>query len=265
MTSRPGRAGQRIAWLALGIGFSPVLAELADNLVHAPEDRGTLLFPFLFAVAALGESRAAGRRPRAGAIVLGLAGLLEITGILTGTGSIARLAFPVAVLGLAVWFGQPSPRVTALLFWAVPIPDFVAALGSPDLESLLGGWAAAPWAGLGFEISASGPLLQAPSGLLRLVPSDAGLGLAALMAGVGWFTVLGSSRGLRIPVQHALLWTVWALPIQWISLSVAVGLLAAFGPPAARTWLTYGAWLAVAAAGLLSARRRRRPADASNS
>jgi len=109
-----------------------------------------------------------------------------------------------------------------------------------------------------FEPSAAvmGSSYESPAGTLILSYGRTGLGLLALLSGVGWFASLRRSqqnlKPASIPVLalHAVTWSLWAIPIQVIGVFIACSLTAAGHEALSSAWLDHGLWVIVAAAAL---------------
>ena len=232
------------AWAALAIGFSPVLL---DWWVYAwaPDTR---LLPVLIPLGLIFWARSISRRsdPRLalGAVLI-LIGLgLELLGILAETWTLARLGAPIGVIGMAMRLGSPSPRLLALLFFAVPIPTFIMQLTTPQLESF---YASIVSNGLAqvLGLTSSGPLIIAHNQSLELTAPDAGMQTAALLIAGLWTLVLlrGWSFSRGILLGAALLLMV--PPLQIGAVGVASLLLALGRPEWSTAWLRWGFYLSL--------------------
>jgi hypothetical protein len=252
-----------LPWLALCVAFSPVVADLAGNLVHAREDRCTLLALLLLGLALRGARRRGSPRPLLGGFAVAAGIALELTGIVTGSWSIARLGLPVAVLGLGGLLGSPPLRVLALAFWMVPLPDSLLLLASPGLEVAAAGLTAALLAPLGVPISAVGFALEGAGGRVEVEPAHAGFVLAHVLSALGWFSAVRGGGSVARAAGRALAGGAAALPAQ-LAVLLSTGLLLAIGfGEAAEMWLHQASWLLFAAGGLAlllwSWRERSRP------
>lgn len=252
-------------WIALTAAFSPVLIGILRDLgterpQWAPVLAGALL--------AIGIFRAARRRAPApplrvlGAVLLVLGVAAQLLGLAADAASPARLGFPVAVAGLALWLGWPSPGVVALAFLAVPIPISVLALTTPVLESAWARIAVGALMALGAPVGAGGAVIRSPDDNLTLDPADGGLPLVHLLAVWGWWTGLGGGRGrLRGAVTGAARLAPFGLLAQVLAVAVAALALLAGGWEAAVRWLHFGAPFCTLAAALVWTRRRHKSPD----
>lgn len=237
--SKPKRVSWAwLEWLALAIALSPVLVEWW-TYAWAPDTRFfPLVLPLVLILWARGIEWPSPPRSALGTslILIGLG--LEIVGILAQTWTVARVAAPIAVIGMAMRLGNPSPRLLTLLFFAVPIPTFVMQSTTPQLESFYAAVVSQVLAeGLGFGVTSSGPLLIVQGQSLELTAPDAGWQTAFLLMAGLWTLALvrGWSISRVILVCVALPLTVPALQIGAVGVA---GLLLISGLP---DWGT--AWL----------------------
>ncbi|MGH0037024.1 MAG: hypothetical protein ACQGVK_18520 [Myxococcota bacterium] len=238
-------------WAALALALSPVVFELASELPETRFGWSLLLAPLLLWRAERTAGGPSAPAPAAlgwGFIVVALA--LELLGLAGDLLFAAGLAIPVAVLGMALATGRPSPQHAVLLFWLVPIPTAAHLLGTPRLESavaLLGAW---PWQVVGVPLEVAGPLIRLGGGLLEVTPYHDGLHLAVLLAGIGWYAGVRRCEGLLGAARCAAAGALLALPGQALAAVVAAGLLAAGLGGGAEWVLEYGVGLAAAVVGL---------------
>ena len=251
--SSPGALRDLLLWSTLALAFSPLLVDLSAHLRARPWANYGLLFVVLLVVLARRESsRAAPQRD--GYLLLAAALVLQAVAVGGGFVRWGRLAIPLGVMGLGRLLGRPSPRVAALAFWAIPLPNFIVDAGSPLLERLWLEGAATLLAPLA-TIVVEGTKATAPHGVLALDAVSGGLPLAALLSGLGWVSALGAWRGVGGALRTAALWGLAALPLQALCVLVALALSVAGAPRAAQAWLSWGIFLASAAAGLAIALR----------
>lgn len=242
-----------LVWSAFVIAFSPLLLDLFRHVLAHPWAGYGLLFVVLLVARAYREP-SRGLSHRDGYVLLAAALVLQAVAVGGGFARWGRLAIPLGVMGLARLLGRPSPRVAALAFWAVPLPNFIAAVGSPLLErSWLEGAATllAPFV----TIVVEGTKATAPGGVLMLDAVSGGLPLLALLSGLGWVSALDPWRGAGSALRTAVLWSLAALPLQALCVLAALVLTVAGAPRAAQAWLSWGIFLASAAAGLAIALR----------
>jgi len=246
-----------LVWSAFVIAFSPLLLDLFRHVLAHPWAGYGLLFAVILVTLACREP-SRGPSHRDGYALLAAALVLQAVAVGGGFARWGRLAIPLGVMGLARLLGRPSPRVAALAFWAVPLPNFIAAAGSPLLERLWLEGAVmllAPFA----TIVVEGTKATAPRGVLALDAVSGGLALAALLSGLGWVSALHAWRGVGSALRTASLWGLAALPLQALCVLVALALSVAGAPRAAQAWLSWGIFLASAAAGLAIAFRSGSP------
>jgi hypothetical protein len=248
MSSDPSRRIRASAsWIALGVAFLPVLADLVHHFTEVSHQRSFLLAPLLLLLcASRGRSHAAAPH-RDGLLLLLAAVALQFIGIASQTAFIGRLGLALAVVGMARWRGSPRFSVALLAFGAIPVPVAALAYTTPSLESLWGGAAAQFVQLFGGEVSASGPLFRSSAGRLELVEIDGGLPLLRALIELGWYS--GVRQGLpgRALLGRVALGAVLAGPIQLIGVTIAVFLLTFGLADFARDWLDHGLWMGVAA------------------
>jgi hypothetical protein len=249
------------AWLALAVGFSPVLVDLARNLLAFPHDHCTLVAPVLLALVLRAGVPRQGPRPGLGAGLIACGASLQLAGIAIDGWSLSRLGLPVAALGVAAWLGCPPLAATALLFWLVPIPDSILVALSPSGESLLSRLGVALARPLAAELEAVGSLVRAGDAYLPLEARDWGHAPIWALSATGWFASVRLGRSV-------------ATGMLWAALGGAAGIAAhllfgvlgiawfALGDPAglAFVWIRELSWLLPAAAATLAIERRARSA-----
>jgi hypothetical protein len=240
-----------LPWIALGCAFSPVLIQLAGGIVQIPFGWSIALAPALMLLA-IRKPRQRAQPRRAVALPLLLAGLLaEVVGIAGGSWSIARAGFPVSVVGLALWTGEPRPMTAALALWVVPIPSTLFGFTTPEVESALARIGAAMGALLGADLQASGPLIRNGPRSLELDPLHSGLHLAWIGAELAWYAAVRKGLPVKAAIARAVAVSLAMLPLQVIAVLFAVALLVSGAPDLASIWLDHGVWLTAAIAGLV--------------
>lgn len=252
-----------LLWLALAVGFSPILVNLAQNLASHPEYRVILLAPVLLLLAARSDATREVPGRRDGLVVVAVGALFQLLALIASFWTIGRLGLVLGAIGLARWQGHPRLAVMALLLFAIPLPGTVLAMPSPSLESALARFAAAFLGLLGLPVEAVGFSLLTPTGRIDLSPADGGALLAVALAALGWYAAARAGAAIPEAAKRALLWALLAVPIQPLVVLLGAGLLAAGLPHVGERWLTEGAWLLVAAIGL--ARIHRAPLLSSRS
>jgi len=245
-----------LLWSAFALAFSPLLFDLFAHLRARPWANYGLLFLVLLIAHTWHErSRAAAHHD--GYLLLSLALMLQCVAVGGGFTRWGRLALPLGVMGLARLLGRPSPRVAALAFWAVPLPNFIASIASPRLEQIwlmAAAWLLSPLA----PIAVEGTTAATPGGMLTFDAVSGGLPLAALLSGLGWLRALDDWRGLGSALRTASTWGLAALPLQALCALAALALATLGAPALASAWLSWGIFLVVGAAGLVIVHRSRR-------
>ena len=201
--------------------------------------------------------REPGRRD--GAALLAFACALELAGIASDSWSLARLAIPLGVLGLARFLGAPPLRAAALAFFAVPPPYFLTALLSPELEAAYGAAGSAVANALGLPVRTGIGTLDGPAGGIDLIAADGGVALAHMLAGIGWFGALRAGAGVARCATASVAWGLAAFPLQLAGVVAAAVATGAGAPAVGLFALRHALWPLAAAAGVLLALRRARP------
>jgi hypothetical protein len=257
----PIEMGPWVLWTAFAIAFTPALVTAARFVAagDAPIDRAPLVGAALLAWS-VASVRSAQQPPRRdGAALLLAACLLELVGISGRSWSIAHLALPLGVVGLARLLGSPRLPVAALAFFAIPPPYFATALLSPRLEA---GYAAAGSVvanALGLPVRASLSTLDGPGGGVDLIAADGGVALAHLLAGIGWFGGVRRNAPLAPSAAVAVAWGLAAFPLQAAGVVLAAVATGAGEPALGRFLLRHALWLLAALAGILLVVRRPAP------
>lgn len=179
-------------WLALLVGFSPVLADLLRVYAEHPWARVCLLFPAL-AWWAASRLEAARPEPARWGLVLVFAGIvIELIAVGSQLVRFGRFGLLLALIGFCAWRGLCSRRTAFLLAWAVPLPATVINGLSPWPEQIYG------TALRGLFSSSSMPLQQLGTDLfvqareLPLIPADGGVPVLVAVAGFVWFGAIRS-------------------------------------------------------------------------
>jgi hypothetical protein len=189
--------------------------------------------------------------PRSAGLALVAAALaLELAGILSDIGSLARLGIPCMVMGVALVSGRPAPAAAALSLWLVPPPTLLLVQGSPAAESAVAALASLPFRALGFGVEALGPVLRARSEQMELTANQTGIHLALLLGELGWYAGLRAREAAPRLLARAVLGVVAALPLQLAGVALALAVWLAGSTALARAWLDHGLALALAAAGV---------------
>jgi hypothetical protein len=224
-----------IAWAALGVALSPVIVDALRLAIDQWWARGSLLMAALAVSCMVGPSGIGARgrrRPGVGAALVAFALAAALLAAGGGMIRLARPAIPIAVIGMGLFLGRPSPRRAALLCFAVAPPRaLLDAL--PGLHDWIG----------------PRPLVDAP---------DGGLPLLWLLAGLGAYAGVRRGDGVSGIAARALRYALLALPLQAVALLVASRLWRGGHADAARLLLSHGVWILSAAALLLHVHRRER-------
>jgi hypothetical protein len=223
-------------------------------------DRAPLVGAALLAwsVGSVREDREPGRRD--GAALLMIACILELVGISSDSWSIAHLAIPLGVLGLARFLGAPPLRTAALAFFAIPPPYFLTALLSPELEAAYASVGSAVSNALGFPVRASILTFDGPGGGIDLMAADGGVALAHMLAGIGWFSGVRARASSARCAARAVAWGLAAFPLQAAGVVTAAVATGAGAPALGLFLLRDALWLLAALAGVLLVLRRAGPA-----
>lgn len=285
-----GGAVSILAWLALGVAFSPVVGGMLRDL---PPD-GAQPTPLVAAVLLIAIARreaaatagaslqsrpsrpsgpsgrsgssepsgpsdpsaASGRSARLRALGLLAIGLgLELLGLATDAATLACAGLPFAVIGLAGWLGAPRLPVALLAIWLVPLPVSLLAVTSPELESLWARLAAGLLRAFGLDLEGGGSLLRASGAVLSLSAAEGGATCAHLLACLGWYRGLVPGADWRPPLWSALRWALAAPLVQLGATLLALVLLDARGREAALLGLRLIPVLIAVAVALLWPRR----------
>jgi hypothetical protein len=245
-----------LPWLALMVAFSPVLADLARDLIDYPEGRFTLIAPVLLWLAWRRAPATAGAARRGGAIAIAVGVALQLVGIFVDAWSIARFGLPVAACGLARWLGRPNVAVAALAFFAIPLPDTIVLMPSPALETGLARFTEAALRGIGVPVVSEGFSLFAGTARIELRPVECGVSLAFTLAALGWYAAAAAGEGVAAASRRAALFALFVIPIQPLVTFVSGILLGAGLRDAGQLWLSHGGWLLASLAGLAWIHRR---------
>jgi hypothetical protein len=250
---------EALPWLALLVGFAPVLLDLVHHVSAEPWARYILVFVPL-CVVCLASCREEPRRHADGYLWLAIAIVVELVAIAGSTTRLARPAFALAVIGLCRASGLANTRTAALTFWLIPVPNLLLRMASPALETGLLGIAATAGRAAGVAVEVEGPVASAASGALVLQPWHGGLPLVALLSGLGWYASLRDGSGLAAALGRMLVWGALGLPLQALALLGAVWVLAAGAPEVGREFLEQYLWCGVAAAAIVRIEWRARRA-----
>ena len=241
MSGTPRRT-ELALWLALFAGFSPVIAQFVRvEAWSAPP--ATLAAPVLIAICLWRRSAPAEPPRRAGTALIAAGLLLELIGVALRTWTVAWLGFPVAVIGMALWRGQPSWRVAVLALGLVPIPESLRSAYTPAPETALLSAACAAWRALGVGFSCTGPVARLGARHLELVPDDVGWVLAPLLAQLGWFLAVHQRASTLGALRRAAVFAAAAVVLAPLAIALALGVLAVSSEAVARGWLSQGVWL----------------------
>ena len=223
-------------WIALFVGLSPTLLDLARHWTTEPWAAPFAVFvPLWFVAVRRPDLRL---RPRSFGLLLVIAGLLLATFAATsGVTRWGRFGVPIAVVGLAIWIGTPPPARALVAAWWIPLPHFLqTALFFPlsrigerlatDLQS---------WTG-GAPVYTAKKLLPAIDAV-PIGPADLGLQVCWFLAGVAWYAGVTGGRALRGSAHLALRAALLGVAIQVLALALAVPLTIAGSAALARGFL----------------------------
>lgn len=225
-----------VLWLALFAGLSPTLLDLARHWIREPWALPSACFVPLWLLAVRGEGGGR-RRPGAGLALIGAGLGIAAFAAASGSARFGRFGIPLAVVGLALWIGRPSPARAALAAWWIPMPHVVQTrvfgLLSPLAERLAAGLA---------EVTGGAPLYAARELLpgidaVRLGPLDTGLQLVWLLAGLGWYAAVRGGGTARAAAGRALRLGLLGIPLQLLALALAAALAHVASAALARSWL----------------------------
>jgi hypothetical protein len=254
MPSRSGlrRGRELLFWALLLVAASPILFDTAAHLIANPWAAYCLVFWALFV-------REVARTPDAYAprvsgwmlVAMGLA--IEVVMVRADFLRWGRPGVALAMWGMALALGHPRKALAPLALLTVPVPTFVAALSSPQLElaylrlaeTILGPLGAAfTLAPAGHEILR----IDAGAASMEYFPADGGLYVATLLFGLACYTAIREGLAPAKFARRLVMWTLLAVPIQAGAVIVAAALLLAGWPEIARLGLSLGPWMLAAAA-----------------
>jgi len=241
-----------LLWGLLGLAASPVLVDTVRHFAGTPWASYCLVFWALFVRELL--RKPVDVYPRGVGWLLVAAGIgIELVMVQAGWPRMGRPGVALAMLGMALGLGHPRPVVALLALWAVPLPSFAANLASPGLERLLfslAGFVLAPL-GIALEVVLPHPdetLATVGSREMPVFGADGGLYLAALLAGLAFYTAVRAQLRPIPLLRRMIAWAALALPIQLAAVIAACAILAAGWPETARLGLSYSPWILTALA-----------------
>lgn len=222
-------AGNEVAlWALLVLAFSPVLVDLAAHVAAEPWTWYSIPFLVLFAAE---TGRCERRRPRRlmGLCLVGSGIAIELVLVIADWVRFARPGLLLGLLGLSLSTGRWTPRVSALLLWAIPVPHGLLRLLHPEAVAALLEPALGLVEALGGEARLRmdrGQQFLAEIGRFELPiePSDAGVPLGLAVAGALWWAGIRRAE----PAGRVARWLVLAVPsavlAQMVCLSLATAL-----------------------------------------
>ena len=227
-----------IFWVALCVALSPSLVDAASLAVDEWWARGSLWVGAL-AIHGMLRSPEGARSVRVGvALVVVGVGLV----VLAAGGGMTRLGrpgVPLAVLGMALILGRPSPQSAGLLVFAVA-PPRVLMDALPGLQQLV----------IAAALASSDAFAPDPEGGLRLGTQvlslespDGGLPLLLMLAGLGAHASLRRGGPAINAVGSAIRCGLLAIPIQLAALAGAACLLKIGYANAGRFLLSHLVWV----------------------
>jgi hypothetical protein len=246
-------------WLALFIGLSPTLVDLARHWLAEPWALPFACFVPLWLLCVHGDAKRSSSH-RFGLLLVVAGVLLAAFAATGGSTRLGRYGIPAAVLGLALWLGRPSPARALLASWWIPVPNAVQSGLFAWLSAAAGKWLASGLAaGSGGESIEAGPVSLPRIAGVELGAGDLGVQLCWFLAGLGWYAAASRGAGVTLAAGAALRSGLLGIPLQMLALG-AVAALALLGNPAlARVWLDlFLPVVAICATiGLLHQRRRK--------
>jgi hypothetical protein len=236
-------------WAGAAVALSPTIVHISELVVGYSWSHYVVLAPFLLAFCLFAERGQPNAKPHtaAAAIVIVIAMVVQLLGIATDSWSIARIAFPLTVMGVALLLGRPPLLTMALCFWSVPVPNFLITIATPWSESILAQGAVAVASVLGIEAAASGPLIKSGDTMLRLQSMQGGVVTALVLAELGWYSaVRGGARSWRTALGRSALYASAVIVVQPAAILIAVLVFANFGPVPAEIWMSHGCLMSAA-------------------
>lgn len=235
---RTGRSRVLALVLAALFALSPILFDWGLHLVDMPSARYAALFPVLYLIGLLRDKN--DRIRNDGYWVLAVALIIVILSVGGGYTRWGRIAVPIAAVALARLCGYGTTRGALTMFWFVPLPHLLDLVVWPQL--LLFYTSLVP--GLDVGLEPTNLAIRSSDGLiLRISQGSAGLALMASLSGVRYFVGWQQQESLGRTFSRMIVWALAALPIQCISIILALLLLKSGSPGAAAACLYSTIWI----------------------
>lgn len=245
-----------LLWAGLVVAFSPAIVSLIAGIRSEPSNRYTLFALLLLGLLLVRPSSDPVRSERwSGSILLVLGSLVQLFGAAASSWSIARMGFPLAILGVGLILGRPTPSKLLLAFGLVPIPAFVFDMGSPAIESRFGELAGGMLAWLGRPVEVGGPLLESGGMRFELLATDSGLVTAICLAELLWFRSIREGLSTRAAVLRSGCAALVGFAVQPLLVLLCAATLPIGYPELGRFLLSYGVPIALAAVVLVNEAR----------
>ena len=235
---RAGRSRVLAVVLAGLFALSPIIFDWGLHLVDTPSARYAALFPVLYLIG-LRRDRT-DRIRNDGYWLLAVAIVVVILTVGGGYTRWGRIAVPITAVALARVCGYGTTRGALTMLWFVPLPHLLDSVVWPQLAlfytSLVPGLSVSP--------EATSLAIRSSDGLFfRLPQGDAGLVLMASLTGVRYFAGWQQQESLGRTFSRMIAWGLAALPIQGVSIVLALLLLQSGSPGAAAAWLHSSIWI----------------------
>lgn len=248
-----------LLWVALLVAFSPVLVDQGKHWLDVDWTRYSIVFAPLLAWTIYRSPPAEPRRRLGIALVTGSL-VLQLIAARAGMLELARPAFSLSVIGLALITGLATLRAGLLALWIVPVPDFViGALGGGALARELFATVAAPLAGLGLELQVIGRVLVSGDRELTISAAYFGVPLFVLLSGLGWYRALQLQLSPIATLRCLVVYLIWGVPIQFAAIVLALlafALNVGDGVTASRALLEPVPWIMCTVAAISLGERR---------
>lgn len=252
----------RVANVALGVplllAFSPGLYDLGAHWIANPWSRYSAVFVPLLAWAAWRERGAAPLRGLGvSAIAAGM--LLQLLAAMSVMPALGRPAVALAAIGFLLLRGLASPGCAALAIFVVPIPyTFTRLLAGDSIARELFRTAERLVGLVGGHVAAGTHQVVSGDASLSVEPWQAGLPVAVAAVGLAWWAFLRAAPSVAQAARWLPALVVAAAVAQFLAVVLAcLALMAGSGAVAAFVVDTFG-WLALSAAVVFGAERRRR-------
>ena len=223
--------------LAAFFALSPILWDWTLHLIETPWARYAALFPVLYLIGFRHESR---RPPRKDAyLLLTLAILIVILAVGGGFTRWGRVAVPLTLIAVIRLGGYGSLRGSLTLLWFVPLPHLINTLVWPELLLFY----SQAVSGLEITLDATRVLIESGSGSIRLTQRDAGMALMVSLSGISYFAGWQRDEAIRRTLTRMILSVLATIPIQFLTVILALMLLRSGLPDSAQILVNAKVWL----------------------